>query len=120
MESRDEIAVCAWDWLPSVIFCLRAFFVQISIGAMLVCLRLCHPIFPHLQEQDSNFLANLCKQLCFSPYLMRIRAKEEFVLDEKRMKCGAMRLEKINFKKESNLLLQEISRYTTMSQGIPA
>jgi len=72
------------------------------------------------QEQDSNFVANLCKQLCFSPYLMRIRAKEEMVLDEKRMKCGAMRLEKMNFKKESSLLLQEIGRYMTMSQGISA
>lgn len=63
------------------------------------------------QEKDPNFTANLCKQICFQPYMIRVRAKEETVMDEKRMKCGAMRLERINYKKESSLLLQEIARY---------
>ena len=68
------------------------------------------PSFLH-QEKDPNFTSNLCRNLCFQQYVIRIRAREEVVLDEKRMKCSVMRLGKIDFRKENELLLKEIARY---------
>eukprot|EP00667_Euglena_gracilis_P012717 EG_transcript_13077 len=67
------------------------------------------------QEADPNFIANHCKNVCFQEYVMRLRAKEEFVQDEKRMKCSVMKLERVNYKKESEVLLREIARYQSLA-----
>eukprot|EP01001_Neometanema_parovale_P004378 NODE_1614_length_1662_cov_37.966862_g1535_i0.p1 GENE.NODE_1614_length_1662_cov_37.966862_g1535_i0~~NODE_1614_length_1662_cov_37.966862_g1535_i0.p1 ORF type:complete len:437 (+),score=111.47 NODE_1614_length_1662_cov_37.966862_g1535_i0:75-1385(+) len=62
-------------------------------------------------EKDPGEVPRVCKAVCFKPYTIRLRAKEESFGDERKMKCVIQRIEKVNFRTESQLLLKEIARY---------
>jgi len=67
------------------------------------------------QEANPNSNTELCRRVCFRPFVMRLRVREEFVQDEKRMKCTVLSAKAVNWQTESEVLLQEINRYHALA-----
>jgi len=63
-----------------------------------------------LQGNQAAF-DNVFAQANFHQFVFRVRCHVEQVQDEQRMKCSADKAEPVNFKTESQLLLQAIAKF---------
>jgi len=63
------------------------------------------------REDDFKQFNNVFDQNNFKQYIFKIRSKEENVKDESRVRSHVLRIEPVDFLKESQALLQEIAKY---------